>query len=54
MLKIVKNEGQCKELIGKCKYLLYTNEFRVGELYAKPGLKPIIGYIIAKSTRGFR
>lgn len=55
MIKIVKNKGQCKaEALRKCKYLLYTNEFDIGDLYAKPSLKPIIGYFIAKRKGGFQ
>lgn len=49
MFKIVKNKGQCtvKEL-SKCKYLLYTDEFSVGELYAKVRLKPIFWYFVGR------
>ena len=51
MLKIVKNTGQCKaKSLKRCKYLLYTDEFSVGELYAKIRLEPIFWYIIAKIT----
>ena len=55
MIKIVKNTGQCKHFRGsKCKYLFYTNDFSIGELYAKPGWKPLWGYILAKMKGGFR
>lgn len=55
MIKIVKNKGQCKHFRdSKCKYLLYTSDFEIGELYAKLGLKPIIGYILARFKGGFR
>lgn len=49
MLKIVKNNGQIKvKRLKKCKYVLYTDEFGVGELYAKVGLKSIFWYVVAK------
>lgn len=54
MIKLVKNVGQCKALIGECRYLLYTNDFDIGELYAKPSIKSIIGYVKAKMKGGFR
>lgn len=48
MLKIVKNKGQCKHFRNtKHKYLLCTSDFGA-IMYAKIGLKPIIGYIRAK------
>ena len=53
MIKLVKNEGQVKELAGKCRYLFSTDDFSVGTIYAKPGLRPIIGYIWAKLKGGF-
>lgn len=49
MIKIIKNKGQdTPRPLRKCKYLLYTNDFGIGELYAKVRIKPILGYIIAK------
>lgn len=54
MIKIVKNKGQCKHFrSSKCKYLFYTDDFSIGKLYAKPGLKPIKGYVLAKIKGGF-
>lgn len=48
MIKIVKNNGQCKaKALQDCKYLLYTNHFG-NKFYAKPGLRPVFGYIAAK------
>lgn len=49
MFKIVKNNGQTGIAdLEKCKWLLYTNEFSVGELYAKISLLPILAYGIAR------
>ncbi len=53
MIKIVKNQGQCKHLAGRCKYLFYMSDFGM-ELYAKPGLKPLCGYILAKIREGVK
>ena len=48
MIKIVKNNGQCKaKALQNCKYLLYTNDFG-NKLYAKVRPGPMIGYILAK------
>lgn len=54
MINIVKNRGQCKHFRGtKHRYLFYTNDFGIGELYATVGLKPIVGYVLAKIKGGF-
>ena len=46
MLKIIKNDSSIEEL-SKSKYVLYT-EVCGEKLYAKIGIKPIIGHLIAK------
>ena len=48
-MKIVKNEGQIETLRGKSRYLLriYDKGNDV-TMYAKPGLKPVVGAILAK------
>ena len=48
MIKLVKNKGQVKALIGKSRYLLCANDRRFGEMYALPGLKPIFGFILTQ------
>lgn len=46
MLKIIKNDTNIKYL-NKHKYILYSDVCGF-PTYAKIGLRPIIGYIIAK------
>lgn len=50
MLKIIKNNSGIEEL-RKSKYILYT-EVGGKPAYAKIGLKPIIGHLIAKYKYG--
>ena len=52
MIKLVKNEGQVKALVGKSKHLLSARDRRLGEMYALPGLKPIFGFIWAQIKFG--
>lgn len=50
MLKIIKNNSGI-EALRKSKYVLYT-EVGGKPLYAKIGLKPIIGHLIGKYVYG--
>lgn len=53
MIRIVKNRGQCRALEGKSTFLLHARDKRLGDMYAKPGWKPIVGYIFASVKGGF-
>lgn len=44
MITIVKNKGQVKALAGTCKYLFHIKVDGY-DMYAKPGIRPIIGHI---------
>lgn len=44
MITLVKNKGQVKALSGVSRYLLHIKVDGY-DMYAKPGLRPIIGYI---------
>ena len=53
MFKVVKNHGQCKALAGKGKYILQMyDEIEDVNMYAKIGIKPVIGYILAAIKYG--
>lgn len=53
MFKVVKNHGQCKALAGKGKYILQMyDEIEDVNMYAKLGIKPVIGYILAAIKYG--
>lgn len=45
MITLVKNNGQVKALSGASRYLLHTKVCG-HDMYAKPGLRPIIGHIM--------
>ena len=46
MIKLIKNGGQITGYEGK--YVLYTEDFKVGKLYAVPNLWNVFDYIKAK------
>lgn len=49
MIKLVKNEGHLNWYKGK--YVLHTDEFEVGKLYAVPNLWNLFDYLKAKLKR---
>ncbi len=56
MIRIVKNIGQVKSQFkpSECKYLLAVHIKGIGDVYAKPGVKPVIGYLIYLIHEAFK
>lgn len=48
MFKIIKNDGNCREELRNCKYILHAYTPNGKDAYAKINLEAIIGYFINK------
>lgn len=45
-IKLTRNDGSYPGV--RSRYVLEMQDDKIGYLYAKPGIRPIIGYLIAK------